>query len=80
MSRELRIDALNVRVAPDVDAMARDAAADAAAVLRAAIGARGEANVMLATGNSQLVFLAQLAATSGHRRAGAQRAAVHGCE
>jgi glucosamine-6-phosphate deaminase len=63
VSRELRVDALNVRVERDVEAMARDAAADAASVLRAAIGARGEANVMLATGNSQLVFLAQLAAT-----------------
>jgi glucosamine-6-phosphate deaminase len=65
VSRELRIDALNVRVERGVDAMARDAAAEAASVLRAAVGARGEANVMLATGNSQLVFLAQLAATPG---------------
>ena len=63
MSRELRLDALNVRVERDVEAMARDAADDAAFVLQAAIGARGEANMMLATGNSQLVFLAQLAAT-----------------
>jgi glucosamine-6-phosphate deaminase len=40
--------------------LARAATADAAAVLRTAIGTRGEANVLLATGNSQLVFLAHL--------------------
>ena len=44
----------------DVDEMARDAAVDAAEALRAAIAARGEANVMLATGNSQLAFLVEL--------------------
>lgn len=43
-----------------VDEMAQVAAADAARALRDAIEGRGEANVMLATGNSQLVFLAHL--------------------
>ena len=62
MSRELRFDALSVQVAPDVEQMARAAATDASSVIRSAIGARGEANVMLATGNSQLVFLAELVA------------------
>jgi glucosamine-6-phosphate deaminase len=65
VSRELRIGALTVRVERDVAPMARDAAAEAAAVLRAAVDARGEANVMLATGNSQLVFLAELVAIPG---------------
>jgi glucosamine-6-phosphate deaminase len=60
VSRELRVDALHVQVGRDVEAMARDAAAVAASVLQTAIGARGEANVMLATGNSQLVFLGEL--------------------
>src|SRR5213076_667249 len=36
------------------------AATDAARAIRTAIGNRGEANVILATGNSQLVFLAAL--------------------
>lgn len=60
MTRELHFDALTVRVGADTDEMARDAAAAAAAALRTAIDGRGEANLMLATGNSQLLFLAQL--------------------
>ena len=51
----------------DVDEMARDAAVEAAAALRAAIARAGEANVMLATGNSQLVFLAELVTHARHR-------------
>jgi glucosamine-6-phosphate deaminase len=51
---------LTVRVADDLGEMARDAAGEAAATIRAAIAARGVANVMLATGNSQLAFLAEL--------------------
>lgn len=65
MSRELQFDALTVRVAADVDEMARDAAVAAAAAIRIAIDARGEANVMLATGNSQLAFLAELIEQTG---------------
>jgi glucosamine-6-phosphate deaminase len=60
VSRELHIGELSVRVFDDVGALARAAAADAAAALRGAIDQRGEANVMLATGNSQLAFLAEL--------------------
>jgi glucosamine-6-phosphate deaminase len=60
VTRELHVDALTVRVAADIEQMARDAATEAASVLRAAIDARGEANVMLATGNSQLAFLVEL--------------------
>jgi len=55
-----RFDALTVHVADDVEEMARDAATDASAALRAAVAARGEANIMLATGNSQLAFLVEL--------------------
>ncbi len=59
MSRLLKFGALTVHV-DDVDTTARDAAVDAAEALQAAIAARGEANVMLATGNSQLAFLVEL--------------------
>jgi glucosamine-6-phosphate deaminase len=60
VSRELRIEELTVRVFDDVGALARAAAVDAAEAVQTAIAARGEANVMLATGNSQLAFLAEL--------------------
>jgi glucosamine-6-phosphate deaminase len=60
VNREFTVDGLSVRVFDDVADMARDAAAEAAAVLRTTLEARGEANVMLATGNSQLDFLAVL--------------------
>jgi glucosamine-6-phosphate deaminase len=60
VNREFSVDELNVRVFDDVGAMARAAAGDAAEAVRGAIAARGEANVMLATGNSQLAFLAEL--------------------
>jgi glucosamine-6-phosphate deaminase len=58
--REFRAGSLLVQVHDGLDALARAAAADAAAVVRAAIAERGEAAVMLATGNSQLAFLARL--------------------
>jgi glucosamine-6-phosphate deaminase len=58
------VDALSVAVFDDAAALARAAAADAADAIRAAIDARGEANVMLATGNSQLACLAELAQRS----------------
>ena len=60
MSRDFRAEDLSVRVFDDVQALAGAAAADAADAIRGAIDSRGEANVMLATGNSQLVFLAAL--------------------
>src|SRR5258706_10058307 len=59
VSRLLKFDALTVPV-DDVDTMARAAAVGAAEALQAAIAARGEANVMLATGNPQLAFLVEL--------------------
>lgn len=65
MSRLIEFDALRVHVGDDIDEMARDAAAEAAASLRAAIATRGEANVMLATGNSQLLFLVELVGMAG---------------
>ena len=65
MIRELRFDALTVRVGRDVEEMAHDAAQAAAAAIQGAIAARGEANVMLATGNSQLLFLGELVQIPG---------------
>ena len=57
---EREVDALAVEIHPDVGAMARAAADEAARVLRAAVAARGEAHAMFATGNSQLAFVEQL--------------------
>jgi glucosamine-6-phosphate deaminase len=62
---ERTVDALQVRVFGDSDALARAAAADAAEALRAAIRARGTANAMFASGNSQLRFLRELADVEG---------------
>lgn len=61
MSATFAIEQLTVRVLDDVTDLARAAAGDAALVLARAIEERGEAAVMLATGNSQLAFLAELA-------------------
>jgi glucosamine-6-phosphate deaminase len=49
-----------VRVHPDEEALGAAAADDAATAIRAAIAARGAANVMFASGNSQLAFLSAL--------------------
>jgi glucosamine-6-phosphate deaminase len=60
MSREFTVDELSVRVFDDVQTLATAAAMDAAGAIRHAIDDRGAANIILATGNSQLVFLAAL--------------------
>jgi glucosamine-6-phosphate deaminase len=62
VSRTFTADDLSVRVFDDVPAMARAAAADGARAIREALDARAGANVMLATGNSQLAFLEELVA------------------
>jgi glucosamine-6-phosphate deaminase len=53
----LAYDQARVLVFPDVGQMARGAADQAAAVMQAAVRERGVANVMFATGNSQLAFI-----------------------
>jgi glucosamine-6-phosphate deaminase len=56
----ITVDAATVVVHPDTAAMARAAADEASAVLRAAVEARGVAHAMFATGNSQLAFIEAL--------------------
>jgi len=56
------VDDLEVRVFDGVDDMANAAAADAAAAIRSAVDQRNRANVMFASGNSQLSFLDALMA------------------
>jgi glucosamine-6-phosphate deaminase len=56
---------MDIRVLPDKRALGAAAAADAAAALRDAIAARGEANVVAATGASQFEFLEALTRTPG---------------
>jgi glucosamine-6-phosphate deaminase len=56
----VKFDELTVEVFEALPALAEAAARDAAEAIDDAIDARGEATVMLATGNSQLAFLAEL--------------------
>jgi glucosamine-6-phosphate deaminase len=56
---------MDIRVLPDKRALGAAAAAEAAAALREAIAARGEAHVIAATGASQFEFLEALTRTPG---------------
>lgn len=60
-----RVDRLPVAVYESNRAMGQAAAADAASIIRQAIAKRGEANIILATGNSQLTFLEALRQAEG---------------
>jgi glucosamine-6-phosphate deaminase len=60
--RTFVVGAATVRVHATPAELGEDAAAVAADVIGAAVAARGTANVMFATGNSQLAFLAALTA------------------
>lgn len=60
LREEMTVDRLRVRIHPDVAGLARAAADEAAEALRAAVAARGVANAMFATGNSQLAFVEEL--------------------
>jgi glucosamine-6-phosphate deaminase len=60
---EHQVERLRVLVHPDPAALARAAADQAVAALREAVAARGVAHAMLATGNSQLLFVADLVST-----------------
>jgi glucosamine-6-phosphate deaminase len=56
-TRTARYDQLEVSVYPDNQTLGQAAAEAASAIIREAVAARGTANVILATGNSQLTFL-----------------------
>jgi glucosamine-6-phosphate deaminase len=56
---------MDVRILPDKRVLGQTAAADAAAILRATIAARGRAHVVAATGAAQFEFLAALTSTPG---------------
>jgi glucosamine-6-phosphate deaminase len=56
----VRYDRAQVYLHPSRSALAQEAAAQAADIMRAAVGARGVAHVMFATGNSQLEFIEAL--------------------
>jgi glucosamine-6-phosphate deaminase len=60
-----QIDQLPVSVYASNEALGTAAAAEAAEVIRAAVSERGVANIIVATGNSQLTFLAALRALAG---------------
>jgi glucosamine-6-phosphate deaminase len=60
MTTTFRCDAATVRVHDSAGELATAAAKEAAAAIARALHERGAANVMLATGNSQLRFLAEL--------------------
>jgi glucosamine-6-phosphate deaminase len=59
------IDALPIRVFNTNAEVGQAAASDAAAFLQQTIQERGQANVILATGNSQLTFLEALRCIPG---------------
>jgi glucosamine-6-phosphate deaminase len=58
--RELIVDELAVRVYASNQQLGQAAAVEASAVLRGAVEEKGWASIILATGNSQLTFLAAL--------------------
>jgi glucosamine-6-phosphate deaminase len=57
---ELMVEKMRVVVHPDTGTLARAAAGEAAARMREAVSSRGVANVMFATGNSQIAFVGAL--------------------
>lgn len=63
--REIKFDQLPITIYPTNAALGAAAADDAAAVIRRAIDSRREANIILATGNSQLTFLTALRTLPG---------------
>ncbi len=58
--QETRVEELAISIFETNDQLGQAAAKEAAAVIRNAVKARGHANVIFATGNSQLTFLAAL--------------------
>lgn len=56
---------MTVEIFPDIRSLAAAAAARAASLIREAIGLRGEARILVATGNSQMQFIDVLAGAPG---------------
>ena len=63
--RQFRVDTIDVRVFPDAGSLAVAAAAFVAGRVRDALAACGQANVIFATGASQVAFLAALVRLEG---------------
>lgn len=63
--KSFKVDKLPVGVYADECAAGAAAAADMTAIIRDAVAERGRANLILATGNSQLAFLRALRAADG---------------
>ncbi len=63
--RQMKVDSLPVRIYPRAEDVVTDAAGMAAETLRRAIAATGKAAAILATGNTQLLFLDKLTAQPG---------------
>jgi len=59
-ARRLKIEQLEISIHETNEALGEAAAEDAASTIKAAIAARGRSNIVLATGNSQVTFLAAL--------------------
>ncbi len=57
---ETRLEELSISIFATNAQLGQAAAAEAAAVIRSAVESRGSANIILATGNSQLTFLTAL--------------------
>ena len=63
--RQLKVDALELRIYAQTDDLMHEAAIIATEQLRAAIAQTGKAAAILATGNTQLLFLEKLAVQRG---------------
>ncbi len=63
--QKYKADALKINVCQSAEELAIVAAADAQKFLRAALSVKGKAGVVLATGNSQILFLEHLTAATG---------------
>jgi len=62
---ETKVDSLHVTVYETNEAMGKAAAAEASQIIKAAIAEKGSANIIIATGNSQLTFLEALRGEEG---------------
>ena len=64
-SQRVKIDALSIRIFPTNQELGNAAGGEAVRRIRRAVHERGAANIILATGNSQLTFLAALRQAAG---------------